>query len=234
MKQKGVLPHRAWQERPLFMSSTMATIDKYVPPEGDARASLMSKEGARQSMSGMGNKGKNFMALRKITRQYDEDFDIKDFAFEAQDIYIKAYEALANRDHDRLHELVTERAFPLMTELTDRKTIRWRFIKSLESPRAVQVRMGELVDPGNMFGQVTVRLHTQQTLAIYDRFGNLMHGSECVAADSLEYVVFEKHVASTQGVWRLHDRIVPEWAPEPPPALRTYKEAPEEEEYAAA
>jgi len=229
MKQRGVLPHRPWQERPLTMSCTMATIDQYVPPEGDARASLVSKEGARQSMTSMGNKGKNFMALRKITRNYDEDFDIKDFAFEAQDIYIKAHEALSARNYDRLHELATERAYPRLTDLTKGKTIRWRFIKSVESPRAVQVRMGELVDPGNVFGQVTVRLHTQQTLAIYDRFGNLIHGSEAVAVNSLEYVVFEKHVASTHGVWRLHDRIVPEWAPEPPPAMRTYKEAPEAE-----
>ena len=66
----------------------------------------------------------------------------------------------------------------------------------------------------NMFGQLTVRMHTQQTLAVYDRlnsnltqtfysvffpprFGRLIHGSETVAKDVLEFVVFEKHLSNT-------------------------------------
>lgn len=39
-------------------------------------------------------KSKSMMAVRKI-RQYDENFDSKLFAQEAQDIYIKAHNALA-------------------------------------------------------------------------------------------------------------------------------------------
>ena len=44
---------------------------------------------------------------------------------------------------------------------------------------------------------------------MYDRFGRLMHGSEVVGKDVLEYVVFEKHIANTYGTWRIHDKIVP-------------------------
>lgn len=65
---------------------------------------------------------------------------------------------------------------------------------------------------------------------MYDRFGRLQHGSEVVARDVLEYVVFEKHVASTYGVWRIHDKIIPEWMPPRQPTNRTYKVKETEEE----
>lgn len=63
-----------------------------------------------------------------------------------------------------------------------------------------------------------------QTLAIYDRFGRLLHGSEVVAKDVLEYVVYEKHLSSEFGTWRLHAKIIPDWLPAKEPALRTYVE----------
>lgn len=59
-------------------------------------------------------------------------------------------------------------------------------------------------------------------LAIYDRFGRLMYGSEILAKDVLEYVVFEKHLANQYGVWRLHGKIIPDWMPKPEPSPRTY------------
>lgn len=52
-----------------------------------------------------------------------------------------------------------------------------------------------------------------QTLAIYDRFGRLAYGSENLAKDSLEYVVFEKHISDEYGSWRIHGKIIPDWMP---------------------
>lgn len=49
-----------------------------------------------------------------------------------------------------------------------------------------------------------------------------MHGSETVAKDVLEYVVFEKHLSSLYGTWRLHHKIIPDWLPELEPSSRTY------------
>lgn len=69
-------------------------------------------------------------------------------------------------------------------------------------------------------------------MAIYDRFGRLMHGSEILSKDVLEYVVFEKHLANEYGVWRVHDKIIPDWMPPKTPSLKTtrVKEEPLEEE----
>lgn len=69
-----------------------------------------------------------------------------------------------------------------------------------------------------------------QILAIYDRFGRLIHGSEIVAKDVLEYVVFEKHIANEYGRWRIHGKIIPDWLPPREPSRRTFIYQPETEE----
>jgi len=229
MKRMGVQPPTPWNEKPLYMASTSSSFERYLPPEGDAKKIFISKEGAKQNMNKLVNTGKNKYAMRKIYN-FDDDFDIKSFAIQAQEIFIKANEALIEEDDDKLHEYVTEMAYPRMKHLTERKTIRWKVIKSLEPPRAVQVRVTNLVDANNLFAQITVRMNTQQTLAIYDRFGRLIHGSEEVIMDSLEYIIFEKNISNSYGAWRVHDRIVPSWAPKPSPIKKTYKAKPEEVE----
>lgn len=57
---------------------------------------------------------------------------------------------------------------------------------------------------------------------MYDRFGRLMHGSEVVAKDVLEYVVFEKHLSNLYGVWRIHEKIIPQWMSVRDEGLKTY------------
>jgi large subunit ribosomal protein L45 len=131
-----------------------------------------------------------------------------------------------------------------MTEDLRSCTVRWQFLKSLEPPRVVHARCTEVINKENIFSQVfsilslnltlinlntfrlkfqvTVRFHTQQTLAVYDRFGRLIYGNEVVAKDVLEYVVFEKHLANVYGLWRIHEKIIPDWMPEREAGKKTY------------
>ena len=60
-------------------------------------------------------------------------------------------------------------------------------------------------------------------LAVYDRFGRLAFGSDKLAKDVLEYVVFEKHLSNLYGSWRMHEKIEPVWAPAKTPVIRTYR-----------
>lgn len=48
-------------------------------------------------------------------------------------------------------------------------------------------------------------------MALYDRFGRLLHGSETVTKDVLDYIVFEKHLTDSYGTWRIHGKIRPQW-----------------------
>lgn len=197
--------------------------------------SAFTKAGAKQKLEFMQKKSSSLFAVRKI-RKTEEDFDPVAFADTASDIYVGAHEALCAKDKYRLRELVTERAYPEMMHNVKYNTIHWQFLQSLEPPRVVQVRCTNLVTAENLFAQVTVRFHTQQKLAIYDRFGRLLHGSEILAKDVLEYVIFEKNISNTHGVWRLHHKIIPDWAPPKDPSLTTYRvvEEPEPEEPAPA
>ncbi|XP_065169106.1 large ribosomal subunit protein mL45-like [Atheta coriaria] len=223
LKEQGLLPPRPWLERPFFLSSTGGVFEAYVPPEGDGKVSPISVQGAKQSIQFLEKKTKTMMAIRKI-RTFDEDFDTPEFCKQAEAIYIKSHECLAeNGDIDNIIDYVTERAYPEVVHNSKGKTIRWKHLKNIELPRVVHARCTDIVSKENVFAQLTVRFHTQQMLAIYDRFGRLMHGSEILAKDVLEYVVFEKHLANEYGKWRVHYKIIPDWMPPREPSETTYK-----------
>ena len=51
-----------------------------------------------------------------------------------------------------------------------------------------------------------------------------MFGNEDLVRDCLEYVVFENHISDTNGVWRVHDKLTPEWSTKAPPIIRTMRQ----------
>ncbi|XP_026739227.1 probable 39S ribosomal protein L45, mitochondrial [Trichoplusia ni] len=220
MKERGLLPPRPWMERPFYISATGGVFEPYVPPEGDGKASLVSTTRAKQAVQLLEKKSKSMMAIRKI-KSFEEEFDQKEFVQKAQETYIKAHEILASGNTKALRDYVTEKAYPEFRFNTLSKTIRWSFLESLEPPRVVHARCTDVVSKENIYGQVTVRFHTRQTLAVYDRFGRLIHGSEIVAKDVLEYIVFEKHLSNLYGTWRIHEKIIPDWTPPKEPSKLT-------------
>ncbi|XP_049763647.1 probable 39S ribosomal protein L45, mitochondrial [Schistocerca cancellata] len=221
LKERGLLPPRPWVERPFFISCTGGAFEPYVPPEGDGKMSIISVPGAKQKFEMVEKKSKSMMAIRKI-RSFEEEFNTQVFTDAAQEIYINAHNCMASKDFVKLQQFVTERAYPQIKHNSEDKTIHWKFVKSLEAPRVVHARCTDIISKENVFAQVTVRFHTQQILAVYDRFGRLMHGSEILAKDVLEYVVFEKHMANQYGIWRIHDKIIPDWMPPREPMEKTY------------
>ncbi|OXU20025.1 hypothetical protein TSAR_010450 [Trichomalopsis sarcophagae] len=221
MKEKGIYPQKPWQEKPLYLSCTGSIFEAYIPPEGDGKFSAVSTTGAKQSMQFIQKKTTSYRAVKKI-KNYEEEFNVHDFADQVNDIYRNAHEALANKEKDKLTDYVTEKLYPEIFYQLENKIIKWRFIGSLEPTRVVHARCTNLVTNDNIFAQVTARLHTQQTLAIYDRFGRLMSGSEILIKDVLEYVVLEKHLSNQYGRWRLHAKIIPPWAPSRPAIPKTF------------
>ncbi|XP_017285976.1 39S ribosomal protein L45, mitochondrial [Kryptolebias marmoratus] len=216
----GVVIRQQYLERPINIACTAGVFDPYIPPEGDSRLSTLSKEGLRQRTEQIRQSAASQLAIRKI-KEHDSEFTTKTFAEQAQEIFIEAHNSLTQFNKERLHSLVTERCYPEMTRGNRYKTIRWTFVESLEPPRVVHARCPDMVTKGNLYGQVTVRMHSKQTLAIYDRFGRLMLGSEEQPKDILEYLVIERHLINPYGRWRLHGKIVPSWAPAKDPIIQT-------------
>ncbi|XP_050430993.1 probable 39S ribosomal protein L45, mitochondrial [Adelges cooleyi] len=221
-KEKGIQPIPPWTENSTFINNTGAIIEPYVPPEGDGKISPISTAGAKQKLELLKKKKDTWQAIRKI-RQNEEDFELyPEFIALAQDIYIKAHQVMADKDKKNLLKYVTEKAYVEMVNNIDSKTLRWSFIKSIEPARVVHARVTDIVTQDNLFAQLTVRFHTQQTLSIFDRFGRLIFGSDVIAKDVLEYVVFEKHIVNQYGVWRIHGKIIPDWMPPREPVSVTY------------
>ncbi|KAM4595431.1 large ribosomal subunit protein mL45 [Fundulus diaphanus] len=216
----GIVFRQQYLERPINIACSAGVFDPYIPPEGDARVSALSKEGLKQRTEQIRQSAASQLAIRKI-KEHDSQFSTKTFAEQAQEIFTEAHNALIHFNRERLHSLVTERCYPEMTRGNRYKTIRWKFIESLEAPRVVHARCPDMVTKGNLYGQVTVRMHSKQTLAIYDRFGRLMLGSEEQPKDVLEYLVIERHLINPYSRWRLHGKIVPSWAPPKDPVIMT-------------
>ncbi|XP_041258279.1 39S ribosomal protein L45, mitochondrial [Onychostruthus taczanowskii] len=155
-------------ERTFFLACTAEIMDPYVPPEGDARLSSLSKDGVKQQMQKLRQTAASQLALRKI-KDHDPDFSTKTFPEKAQEIFIEAHNSLANFNKQKLHSLVTERCYPDMVRGNRYKTIRWSFVESLEPPRVVHVRCEGVLNRGNLYGQVTVRMHSRQVSRGRDR-----------------------------------------------------------------
>uniref|UniRef100_A0A8D2DA55 Large ribosomal subunit protein mL45 n=1 Tax=Sciurus vulgaris TaxID=55149 RepID=A0A8D2DA55_SCIVU len=100
-------------ERPIHLACTAGIFDAYVPPEGDARMSSLSKEGLKQRTERLKKNAASQLSIRKI-KEFDANFKTKDFPEKAKDIFIEAHLCLNNSDHDRLHTLVTEHCFPTL------------------------------------------------------------------------------------------------------------------------
>ncbi|XP_043108733.1 39S ribosomal protein L45, mitochondrial [Puntigrus tetrazona] len=216
----GLAVRQQYIERAINISCTAGILDPYVPPEGDARLSTLSKEGLKQRTEQLRQSAASQLAIRKI-KTHDPEFSTKAFPAIAQQMFIDAHAALTQFNKEKLHSLVTERCYPEMVRGNRYKTLRWHFVESLEPPRVVHARCPEMISKGNLYGQVTLRLHSRQTLAIYDRFGRLMLGDENEPRDVLEYLVMERHLVNPYGRWRLHGKIVPAWAPPKEPIIKT-------------
>ncbi|CAG5135749.1 unnamed protein product [Candidula unifasciata] len=223
MKKEGRLPPRIFQYLPLNISSTLTIIDPFKPQEGDGKQSFLSTAKLSDTVSRMIKGTKSMKHLRKLKKY--EDFVESDFAVEAQKIVTEAQSLLGDiyKNQDRLHELVTEKAFPEMVHGLENKTMHWQLVETVEPARVVQVRTETMITSDNLFCQVTVRLHTKQILAIYDRFGRLMYGDPLLPKSAVEYVVMEKWISDTNGRWRIHGKIVPEWMSPRDSLIKTYK-----------
>jgi len=222
-KREGIPPVRSAEYKPLYIDASTEAFEAYVPPEGDGKATLMSKDRLNQFYTSL----KKNLTTRKHSstiRKHEPDFEPLLFADIAQQKYIDAHQALMDRDEERLIQLVTPGSFAEMCHGLRYKTLRWKWIEEIEPSYVVAIKSGEIIK-GMTMAQVTVRMHSKQTCAIYDRFGRLMFGNETVPKDVLEYIVFERVLTFPYSQWRVHSKIIPSWIPSTDPVLYTFEKA---------
>ncbi|NXO46551.1 RM45 protein, partial [Locustella ochotensis] len=139
-------------------------IDPYVPPEGDARLTSLSKDGVKQQVQKLRQTAASQLAPHRtpqIPSKLPQDL-FKSSPGLPFDSLCSPEFFLCSFNKQKLHSLVTERCYPDMVRGNRYKTIRWRFLESLEPPRVVHVRCDSILNRGNLYGQVTVRMHSRQ------------------------------------------------------------------------
>ncbi|CAF0961037.1 unnamed protein product [Adineta ricciae] len=221
LKREGIPPVRSAEYKPLYIDASTEPFEPYVPPEGDGKATLMSRDRLNQFYTSL----KTNLATRKHSntiRKHEPDFEPLLFADIAQQKYIDAHQALIDRDEERLIQLVTPGSLAEMGRGLRYKTLRWKWIEEIEPSYVVAIKSGEILK-GMTMAQVTVRMHSKQICAIYDRFGRLMYGNETTPKDVLEYVVFERVLTFPYSQWRVHSKILPAWLPQSDPLLYTFE-----------
>jgi len=82
----------------------------------------------------------------------------------------------------------------------------WRLTEFLDRPRIVHARVIPLQDKKTEFAQVTVRLHSRQTLAGVS--------GPARTRESIEFIVVESTITS-KTPWRICGRLSPKWAATP-------------------
>lgn len=142
-------------------------------------------------------------------RKHCKPFKLKEFAKEAQDIYIDVNKALISKDKHKLQDLATSSVYlSLRNEyFSPDKNLHWRYISTVTRPKVVHVRANPVETKDNVFSQITVRIHSKQVMAVKDKHGRHLKGSDKEVREVVDYVVFERHLSNKHGKWRVCGKL---------------------------
>jgi len=153
-------------------------------------------------------------AIAMIKRKESRPFKVVEFAQEAQKKFIDLNNDLQLKRNKAIELRMEENAtlevlFALQKQFdVPGKKVYWRFVKQLERPRIVNCAASHVPeDKSNIYAQVTVRMCTEQILAIRDRYDRLIVGSLKKPKKVVDFVVFERHLSNPYGNWRICGKI---------------------------
>ncbi|RKP10614.1 Tim44-like domain-containing protein [Thamnocephalis sphaerospora] len=183
-------------------------IDDFVPLPRSKRPSLLSKVGFRSAVKHWKNLAATTFAIGTIRFQV-KGWRPKPFAQEAQRVYEEMNDAFARGDREALREVCTEGMFSrVKNEIKNRVgTFRWACHGNVEPPRIVSARFGRLGE-NMMLAQVTVRMHTKQSMAVYNKKNQLIAGNPDQPQNILEYVVMQRVIGPGESEqWQIYGKV---------------------------
>jgi len=190
------------------VDSTNQIFSSYIPVE--KKSSMVSRQGVSQRWEAFKAMLMSTYGVAMIKRKVS--FKAVDFSKFAQQKYIEVNEALQKNEKTR--DIVMKENVTLMigralkTQYQNPgKTLEWKFIQEVDRPRVVHARVASVFDKENLYAQVTVRMHTQQILAIKDRYNRTVMGDSKKGRKVIDYVVFERHLADPYGRWRICGKL---------------------------
>ncbi|KAI7828199.1 hypothetical protein BC939DRAFT_474919 [Gamsiella multidivaricata] len=214
----GVLVQSAsYSSVPRQMSQSMTLkevgiMDPYVLPEKENRPSLFSdyKKWVKYAKLRMRNTGMTAASTLGMCWKL-KDFGITGrFLGESEQAYIGMNEAFAKGDRNYLEEICTPSMYAkLKGQLKDRTgRFEWRYHGPIEKPQIVSIRQGQI--GGHVLIQIIVRLHTNQSMGVFDKKNKLIAGDLKKTVPVLEYLVFQRYISDPEDNWKILGKTAPD------------------------
>lgn len=194
-------------DRPIIIDSPGAIFSDYLPIR---RYYFFTPWGIKERWNALKNGLWTVYSLAVI-RKYIKPFKIREFAEQAQNIYIDVNKALISKSKKDLQEVVTNKVYTALSNdfFPPQKNLHWRFVSAVTRPRVLHVRVASVEKKQNLFVQVTVKIHSKQVMAIKDKHGRHITGSDKEIKEVVDYVVFEHHLTNKYGVWKVCGKLHP-------------------------
>lgn len=192
-------------DRPMFIDSPGMIFSGYLPIR---RFFFLTPSGIQERWNAFKNGLWTIYSLVHV-RKHCKPFKLKEFAEQAQDIYINVNNALISKDKQKLQDLATSSVYLSLRKeyFSPDKNIHWRYVSTVTRPKVVHVRASPVEDKSNIFAQITVRIHSKQVFAIKDKYGRHVQGSDKQVKEVVDYVVFERHLSNKYGKWRVCGKL---------------------------
>jgi len=201
-----------FSEMGIHVESPGSIFSDYVPYE--KKAPFFMPLGAKQRWEAFRAFLSSTYSFVKIRKRID--FETSTFAREVQKQFIDTNKALQlenSKVADRILEekMVLVLGHRLKTRFRDpAKKVYWRFGAELSRPRIVHARVGAMGEKKEAsWAQITVRLHTQQMIALTDRYDRLISGSKKTPKEMLDFIVMERNLGDPYSQWRICGKLEP-------------------------
>ncbi|XP_057293888.1 39S ribosomal protein L45, mitochondrial-like [Hydractinia symbiolongicarpus] len=192
------------------LDSTGEIFSSYVPVEN--KAFILSIKGLGQRWEALKAFVMTTYAIAMIKRKA-KPFKAVDFAKTAQKKFIDVNNAIQQENAELAKIAMKDHATLMVIKglsnqfLNPSRKVHWRFIQEIERPRVVHGRITAVYDKDNLYAQITVRMHTEQILAVKDRYNRVIKGDPQKSKKVIDYVVFERHLADPYGKWRVCGKL---------------------------
>ncbi|KAI9481383.1 MAG: hypothetical protein EXX96DRAFT_566502 [Benjaminiella poitrasii] len=186
----------------------------YVPPE--QTPSMLSDFGRWRltKWRNMKNNVQNLLSVGLIKyKSLYEKWNSRKFLAEAIETYKDMNDAFARGDRSILEEVCLDSMYSNMkNQIKNRNNARWewKYHGDVEQPKIVCVRcLGStgISKHGFAIGQVTVKMFTKQSMAVYDKKNRVVGGDPNKIHNVLEYVVFQKTISDPEDIWRIYGKV---------------------------
>ncbi|RUS27216.1 Tim44-like domain-containing protein, partial [Jimgerdemannia flammicorona] len=223
------------QSKTFRQSYDYGVVDGYVPPEPANNPSFFEfRKWRLVKYRNMRNDINNLMhmGILKYNSKY-ENWNSKEFLKTAQNLYEDMNDAFARGDRTSLKEVTLDALYAnLKNQLKDRKASaiwEWRCIGFVEPPRIVfgiRLRANhrtaafetgtigcggggdvEAVFIGHDADSLYLTVPSRQTIAVYNDNGKLIQGDRDKVKNVLEFVVFQRILASKTDQWRIYGKV---------------------------